>query len=127
VRDEPLAHVARPDDFIVSDRIVAMVLAQISENRNLEGIFKELFSRRGSEIYLNPAGDYVQTGIEMNFHDVVHAAARRGESAIGFRKADESTDEKTQFGVRCNPLKSAKVTFSPADSIIVLAERQHGI
>jgi voltage-gated potassium channel Kch len=127
VRDEPLAHVARPDDFIVSDRIVAMVLAQISENRNLEGIFKELFSRRGSEIYLNPAGDYVQSGIEMDFHDVVHAAARRGESAIGFRKANASTDDKTQFGVRCNPLKSAKVTFSPADSIIVLAERQHGI
>lgn len=127
VRDEPLAHVARPDDFIVSDRIVAMVLAQISENRNLSGIFDELFSRRGSEIYLNPASDYVQTGVEMDFHDVVHAAASRGETAIGYKKTDAIFDAGRQFGVHCNPDKSAKVTFSDADSIIVLGERQHGI
>jgi hypothetical protein len=122
VRDEQLVHVAKPDDYIIGEKIVAMLLAQISENRHLADIFEELFAQRGSEIYLNPAEDYIEIGDEVDFHAVVYADALKGETAIGYRKAESCNDAASQFGVHFNPVKSKKITFAPRDKIIVLAE-----
>ncbi len=84
-----LAEVTRADDFIVSDRIVGLMLAQASENPRLVEVFDELFSSEGNEIYLRPAELYLVPGAETSFYTVVAAAASaaRRRSATGWRRS----------------------------------------
>jgi len=121
-RNRELAEVAKADDFIVSDKLVSLMLTQISENRELKGLFAELFDPSGSEIYLKPVEHYVATGVEMDFHTVVEAAIRKGEIAIGYRIASRAQDACAAHGVVVNPTKSSPVTFSQGDRIVVLAD-----
>ena len=120
LRNRELAEVTHVDDFIVSDHLVSLMMAQLSEDAALYGVFADLFDPEGSEIYLKPAGDYVQTGKPVNFYTVVEAARGRGEVAIGYRIARKAEDEST--GVHTNPKKSDSVAFAPEDRIIVVAE-----
>ncbi len=122
VRNRELAEVTQADDFIVSNKLTSLMLAQISENKELSGVFADLFDPEGSEIYLKPAGDYVEPGRAVNFYTVAEAARRRGEVAIGYRHAAHSKEAAKAYGVAVNPKKSEKVTFAAGDQVIVLAE-----
>lgn len=117
-----LAEVARADDLIVSDKLVALMLSQISENRGLAAVFTTLFESEGSEVYLRPADQYVADGARVNFYSVLEAARRRGETAIGYRIAEHAHSSSQAYGVRVNPEKGDQITFAKGDRIIVLAE-----
>jgi voltage-gated potassium channel Kch len=121
-RNRNLAEIAHPDDFIVSDQLVSLLLAQISENRHLREVFDNLLAPAGSEIYLKPAADYVQSGVSVNFYTVVEAARRRGEVAFGYRQMAAEADQARNYGVVVNPDKSQPIVFEQMDRIIVLAE-----
>ena len=122
VRNRELAEVTRADDFIVSDQLVSLLLAQVSENKRLNAVFADLFDPDGSEIYLKPAQDYVKPGTPVNFYTVVQAARQRGEVAIGYRLKSQARDAAKSYGVAVNPDKSNQVAFAEGDKIIVLAE-----
>jgi hypothetical protein len=122
VRNRKLAAVTRADDFIVSDRLVSLLMAQVAENRDINSVFTDLFNQAGSEVYLRPAGNYISLSKPVNFYTVTEAARRRGEVAIGYRLASDSRDADKSFGVVLNPAKAVESQFSPADRIIVLAE-----
>jgi voltage-gated potassium channel Kch len=121
-RNRELAEVTQADDFIVSNKLTSLMLAQVSENKELTAVFADLFDPEGAEIYLKPAKNYVATGRPVNFHTVVEAAVRRGEVAIGYRHEALSKDSSKAYGVVVNPKKSEKITFAEEDRIIVLAE-----
>ncbi len=121
-RNRELAEVARADDLIVSDKLVALMLSQISENKGLADVFTTLFKSEGSEVYLRPAELYVAPGAEVNFYTVLEAARRRGETAIGYRVAEYAHSGAEAYGVRVNPAKGDLISFSKADRVIVLAE-----
>ena len=116
-----LAEVTQADDFIVSDRLVALLLAQLSENAHLSEIYDELLTSVGCEIYLKLATNYLQLGREVDFYTVLEAARRHGETAIGYRVAAQAYSSADGYGIRLNPRKSDPITFSPGDRIIVLA------
>jgi voltage-gated potassium channel Kch len=120
VRNRALAEVTRVDDFVVSNKLVSLMLAQASENEYLEEIFRDLLDEEGSEICLRPASAYVPVGQRMTYYDVVRAAAARGEVAIGHHIL-ASGDPGSVSGIIVNPTKSDAVTYGPADRIIVLA------
>ncbi len=46
IRNRDLAEVTKADDFIVSDKLIGLMLAQISENKELTAVFDDLFDRR---------------------------------------------------------------------------------
>jgi ion channel POLLUX/CASTOR len=121
-RNRQLAQVTRVDDVIVSDRILSLMLTQMSENPDLEDVFAELFSAEGSELYMRPAAGYVKAGHPTTFATVVASAARRGETAIGVRHGEHATDPEKGYGVVVNPLKSEPLTLCADDRVIVLAE-----
>jgi voltage-gated potassium channel Kch len=121
VRNRSLAEVTRADDFIVSDRLISLLLTQVAENKMLNAVFADLFDADGSEVYLRPVADYVATGRPVTVATVVEAARRLDEVAIGYRIRAESGDATKAYGVHVNPRKSEQVTFGPADKIIVLA------
>ncbi len=92
LRNRELAEAAQVDDFIVSEHLVSLMMAQLSENRDLLPIFNDIFDPEGAEIYLKPIGNYVETGQPVNFQTVVAAARQRDETAIGYRLLSESHD-----------------------------------
>lgn len=122
LRNRELAEAARVDDFIVSEHLVSLMLAQLSENEELFPIFEDIFDPEGAEIYLKPIKEYVATGQPVNFYTVLEAACQRGETAIGYRIAAEANLAGQRYGVHTNPIKSDQVVFSPEDKIIVIAE-----
>lgn len=122
IRNRDLGVVAKADDFIVGDNLISLMLSQLSENKDLKKVYDILFDADGSEIYLKPVSRYVKTGEEMDFYTIVERAAQLNETAIGYRITSESSNSDEHFGVRLNPKKTDKFTFSPDDLIIVLSE-----
>ena len=122
MRNRELAEITQADDFIVSERLTSLLVAQVTENKDLRALFDDIFDADGSEIYLKPAADYVKLGQPMSFWHVVEAARQRGHATIGYRLASGSNDASSSYGVSVNPNKSTMVTFSADDRVIVVAE-----
>jgi voltage-gated potassium channel Kch len=114
-RDRELAQLTRDDDFVISDRLVSLLITQISENVHLESVFGDLFDAAGAEIYIRDASYYVRPGTGLTFATVTAAARRRNEVAIGYR----ITDAPDGDGIVLNPDKTA--VMPPIDRLIVLA------
>lgn len=121
-RNRALAQVADVDDVIVSDEILSLILTQLSEDRRLEAVFADLLDADGAEIYLRPVSAYVHPGEPVTFATVVEAAARRGETAFGYRVAADAHDAAAGFGVHVNPAKSALFPVAAGDRVVVLAD-----
>mgnify|MGYP001069796699 CR=1 FL=1 len=122
IRNRDLAQATRADDFIVSDRVISLMLSQISENRALGSVFASLFDPAGSEIYLRDADGYVALDRPLNFYTVVEAARRNNETALGYRIQKRARDAAAHYGVVVNPTKSSHTIFRAGDQVIVLAE-----
>ena len=122
IRNRQLAEVTRADDFVISDKLISLILSQISENKALKPVFDDLFDPEGAEIYLKPASAYVALGRSVSFHTVVEAARRCDEVALGYRLHVQSGDAARAYGVAINPDKSIPVSFAEHDKVIVLAE-----
>lgn len=123
VRNRNLAQRTNADDFIVSERLVSEMLAQLAESPELDPVFADLFDPVGSEIYLRPATDYVLLdGGPVDFYTVVEAGRRRGEVCFGYRLMALADDASRAYGVVLNPDKQALVPLAPTDLIVVLAE-----
>lgn len=120
-RNRVLAQVADIDDVVVSGEIVSLMVAQLSEDARIEPVFHDLLEEEGSEIYLRPAEWYVAPGREVSWATVVAAAARRGETAIGFSSA-RLAEPGSRVGVAVNLAKGETVVAEPGDRVVVLAE-----
>ncbi|MFH8729020.1 CASTOR/POLLUX-related putative ion channel [Streptomyces termitum] len=118
-----VAQVTKADDFIVSTKMISLLLTQLTENPHLHAVFTDLFTPEGSEIYLKPASDYVARGAEADFATVIEAARRRGETAIGYRLAAHG-ERPPSYGIFLNPPRTAPLTFGPTDTVIVFAEEE---
>jgi hypothetical protein len=121
VRNRDLAEVTSADDVIISERLVALAMTQIAENKDVVPIFVDFLSPAGNEIYLKPARDYVASGQPVNFYTVTEAARRKGETAIGYRLLAEASAPEQSFGVHLNPSKGEPITFGEDDRVIVIA------
>lgn len=121
-RNRELAEVTRADDFIVSNRIITMMMAQLSENKELVAVYDELFDPHGAELYLKPIEHYIEPGKSVNFYTLLEATMQHGEIAIGYRLGHYTNDVDQMYGITVNPRKSDSVIFSSGDTVIVLAE-----
>ena len=50
LRNRELAEAAQVDDFIVSEHLVSLMMAQLSENRDLLPVFTDIFDPEGAEV-----------------------------------------------------------------------------
>jgi len=122
VHNMELAKASKDSDFIVSDKLISLMLTMLSENKELKAVFGDLFNAEGSEIYLKPSELYIQPNVEVNFYTIVEAAKRFGHIAIGYRKEALSADPDQKYGIVMNPNKNNMVSFTEKDKIIVIAE-----
>ncbi|MCS6823489.1 MAG: NAD-binding protein [Cytophagaceae bacterium] len=122
VKSRNLAELYKVDDFIVSDLVISNILAQLSENKELAGVFQDLFSATGNEIYLKPASDYVELNKDVNLYELSAIALAKGETCIGYKIKEFSNDASKNFGLVLTPEKSRKVRFKEDDKIIIISE-----
>ncbi|QNE17007.1 potassium transporter TrkA [Kribbella qitaiheensis] len=116
-----IAEVTRADDFVVSDKLISLLLTQLTENRHLAAVFDDLFNPENAEIYLKPATDYLRPDTPATFATIAEAARRRGETAIGYRVHDQFY-RPPEYGVVLNPPKNEPLTLRAGDRVVVLAE-----
>ena len=112
-RHAPLAVATGADDFIVSDELTSLMLAQLSERRELHQVFVDLFDRDGCSIELREALQYCGHQAR-TFADVVATAASVGHTAIGYRL-------RRSGDVIVNPPKTAPLSLAVDDEVLVLA------
>ena len=123
LRNRALAQIARADDFIVSDKLVSLMMSQLSENKNLEtGVQGAVQLGRLGD--LHPPDDRLhQTRQHCGF---LHRARGRGAARRNrhWLSAHEICRRQGSrgYGVNVNPKKSDKHSFAENDQIVVLAE-----
>lgn len=118
-----VAQVTKADDFIVSTKLVSLLLTQLSEDVEVYALISALFDPRGAEIYLKPATDYLRPGTEATFATAIEAARRHGETAIGYRLG-HTRDVPPSYGIHLNPPKSAPLTLHEGDQLVVVAGQE---
>lgn len=119
-RNRELASTTDADDFIISDKLVSLMIAQLEENPDLSVVFEKLLSAEGSEIRLHPVEWYVEVGKPVNFNTVIAAASQHGDSAIGFALESQRSTDSRLFGVTLNPDRGAAIVFESGDRLVVL-------
>lgn len=123
IKNRRLAEVAKPDDFIISNHIISLIMSQLAENKYLIHVFEEIFDAKGCEFYLKPVTHYLTDLYkEVNFKTIVDSAIRRNEVAVGYRIAEYADNPAKDYGIVLNPKKSSVFRFSEKDKIVVLSE-----
>ena len=114
------------DDFLISDRMISMILSQLSEETAMKDVYQELFGEAGSEIYLKPAHPYfIGLPAKVTFADMIAAACKRDEICLGLRQSRHANDPNLNFGIQLNPKKDQKYDLQPDDFLVVLAENEY--
>ena len=121
VRHRDLADQEGLDDFVVSDHLISLMLAQVAENDCARKVLDQLLSPQDSEIYLRAAKLYLWPGEDTSFLDIMAAARAKGQIAIGYRRHSLRNDRKRNYGVELNPKKSRLYRLEEGDKVIVLA------
>jgi hypothetical protein len=111
------------NDFIISNRLVSMLLAQVSESKDIMRVYDDLFDEDGSEIYLKPASLYFsEFPVEVTYADMIHMAQKREEVCLGVKIKKFENAINDNFGVKLIPEKDAVYVLQPDDTLVVLAE-----
>lgn len=113
------------DDFIISDKIDSLFLAQYTQNPYIKQIYDCLLSEKGSEIYLKPATDYIELGKIYSGYDLNQICYEKGDIFIGYQIHDLINETRLKYGIEINPEKNSKVKFENNDRIIVVSEVQY--
>lgn len=121
IRNRALAEVTHADDFIVSDNLISMLMAQLACNIELKEVFDELLTPGGPDIFLRPVMDYVTIEAPVNFYTIAAAASRYNQSAMGYRIASLANSSENRYGVVLAPPKQEMIQFAKEDKVIVIA------
>ena len=111
------------DDFIISNKLITMILAQLSEESLMKTFYDDIFSEDGSEIYVKPATLYFdEFPQKISFADAIFCAQQRDEVCLGIRKGNLSKSLTDNFGIKLNPEKDMALELAENDFLIVLSE-----
>lgn len=112
------------NDFIISNQMVSMVFAQLSQEPRMKEVYDDLFQEDGSEIYVKPAWLYFEKmPVTCRFGDLMRVAQYRGgEACIGYKLKAFEADATRNYGVTLVPPKDATLTLTAWDALVVVAE-----
>ena len=104
------------EDVIVSPLWVSYLLSQVALRRELGAVFEELSRPWGAQIVFRHAREYETANGAVRFGDLEHAAAARGEIALGLRRGGGA-----DAGLALNPDRQIEWTLADGDEVVVLA------
>ncbi len=124
-QNKELAATVESDDFIISRHFASLLMAQVSQNRNLSSVFETLLTSEGFEIYMKPASWYVPLEEPVDLISAGESVANRGEVFIGIKQKIDGSYMVADI----NPSKYVsdmqtlrQYVFGPDDYFVVLAE-----
>ncbi|XP_043707776.1 probable ion channel SYM8 isoform X2 [Telopea speciosissima] len=88
-RTRNLVSVSRISDYVLSNELVSMALAMVAEDKQINRVLEELFSAKGSEMFIRPAEFYLFEQEELCFYDIMKRGRQKQEIVIGYRLATE--------------------------------------
>ncbi len=125
--NEDLIRETKVDDFLISNRMMTMMTAQMAVNPQNRLLFEELFQESGREIYLKPLSLYLPPAPAKpavpSFLDLAESALRREEVCLGYMNRRERHNPAANYGIRLNPPRTEHPPLRPQeDYLIVMAE-----
>ena len=121
--DVELASDGDGDDFIVSQQLISLLLAQLSESPQLVEVFSDLFGAHGAGIAKHPFARYAPSSTA-TFAEVIAEARNWGVVAIGYQcSAATGQPGFLAAGLRLNPPKDERIVFSAGDQVIVVTQQ----
>ena len=122
--NQGLIHHAGVNDFIISNRIVSMLFAQISEEPEIQKVYDDLFQEDGSEIYVKPVELYFDSfPQQVTFADIMALVQQRDEEVcIGVKVGAKVGDADENFGIKLIPFKDVQYELNHGDALVVVAE-----
>lgn len=118
-----LLQIAQVNDVVISDHLISMMLAQISEQKRMVEVYEDLLSAEGSEIYLKPASLYFETfPVKCDFIEMMMRARARGEATFAYRIRKLENSPEENYGICMNPDKRKMVTLEARDQLVVVSE-----
>lgn len=110
-------------DFIISNRFISMLLAQISEEADIKLVYDDLFEEDGDEIYLKPISLYFEeTPAKVTFADCIAISRKRNEVCLGIKIKSLEGNADENYGVKLIPEKNTQFTLEHDDCLVVVAE-----
>ncbi|HEY7008632.1 MAG TPA: hypothetical protein VH395_06825 [Jatrophihabitantaceae bacterium] len=109
-----VAQTTGADDFIVSDELSSLMIAQLSERLELQDVFRQLFETGGCSLSLHPAALYAPDHAT-SYASVVASGVDRRTTVIGYRLR--------RAPAVLNPRKSSMIHLGADDQVLVLAPR----
>ena len=122
--NQSLIHHAGVNDFIISNRIVSMLFAQISEEPEIQKVYDDLFQEDGSEIYVKPVELYFDSfPQQVTFADIMALVQQRDEEVcIGVKIGAKVGNADENFGIKLIPFKDVQYELDAGDALVVVAE-----
>lgn len=128
-QNRELAQYTDDEDYIVGNSVTALIMSQLSETRELYPVFSELLSPDGSELYMRPAGqylDFTEASQNFTFFDMSALVAQKNEVLIGIRV--KTPDGKYRQPQLLPPKfdrnhKVIEYSLHPDDLLITIAEQ----
>ena len=118
-RNRRLANTADIDDFVVSNEVTSMIMAQLAEEARLWDVYREIFDPRGCEIYLRSASWICPGRKSATFMELVRSGLNKREVVMGIIEPDGKGDEV----LKLNPKPEESVDLRNDIQVVTLAER----
>ena len=117
-----LAWVARPDDFIVSQRLVSLLLTQLAESPDRKAVLQELLGSHGTQVVLHPIERYATPGTH-TYADLIEITRHYGLVLIGWQKRGHAAiNGYLSSGIRINPRKDEASHLVSGDRLVLLSK-----
>lgn len=122
--NQGLIHQAGVNDFIISNRLVSMLFAQISEEPEIQKVYDDLFQEDGSEIYVKPVELYFDSfPQQVTFADIMGLVQQRDEEVcIGVKQGAKVGNADENYGIKLIPFKDVEYELNEGDALVVVAE-----
>ena len=119
-RTKSLLSVANCKGYIMSNQIISSVMAQVSEEKDINIVLKEILTAEGSETYIRPASRFVRDDEELSFWDVALRARQLREVAVGYKPAECSMKDAAHLIIN-PPDKKVKRRWRKGDVVVTFA------